>query len=894
MAYDLSGHCANGAYAASATGLPGDGPPADTGGAVNLGGVVTQTGQNLPTGNSPRTYEVWFNGGMTGNGSNAVPLLRHGDVELDYLTWNGDRFGPLGFGVCGTCPGVPTAPYSVHDGTWHMLAAAWDGTNFTFYIDGLNIGSVSRPPAFNTSPNAGLVLAPGYSAKYAELAVFNTALNPGIIADQSSGGLGQGPIGGAITGGELYGNKNVCFACLAKHIRSIAGDPVDTATGNFSETFHDLSVPGRGVPLDFSRSYNSGAATTNGPLGYGWTSSYNVSLAIAAGAVTVNQENGAQVNFTLSNGVYTAPPRVIATLVKNGDGTYTFTRQHTQILGFSSTGQLQSETDLNGQSASPTYATTLAYTGGQLTTVTDPAGRSLSIAYQGTLITGVTDVATGRVVHFGYNDGAGNLTDVTDANTGASHFGYGAAPASHLLTTIQDPRLNTTTNHYDAQSRVDIQTDRMNRQTTFAYAGSPLTAAGGSTTITDPRTYKTVDQYQYGLRISETKAFGTPSAATWTYTYDPATVAVSTMTDPNGHVWSYTYDMSGNLLTSTDPLSRQTVNTWDAIGDMTSTTDPLQVMTTNTFDSRGDLLSTARPLIPSSPPVTSTATYAYADTAHPGDVTRMTDPDQNLKPSAQQLPWQYGYDQYGNKNLVIDPGLNKTTSTFNADGWLLTKVSPNGYAIGPVAAYTTSYDYTDQRLGAPHINGFGDVGITTDPLGRKTTLAYDANRNLTDSTDANVHKTHNVYDADNELTEVDRADNGKLLSGYDANGNVASQTDGLNQPTAYLYDPLNHQSSVKDPLLRTTGYVFRCRRQPQDRHRSPEPGHDQLLRRRRRADRCHIQRRQDAKCRSHPLRSRRAASGRHGRHRDDDLCLRLPAPPDAADQRRAKGGQLRV
>lgn len=47
------------------------------------------------------------------------------------------------------------------------------------------------------------------------------------------------------------------------------GQPVNCATGEFWHTLTDLSVPGRGVPLNFARTYNSINASVNGPLGYG-------------------------------------------------------------------------------------------------------------------------------------------------------------------------------------------------------------------------------------------------------------------------------------------------------------------------------------------------------------------------------------------------------------------------------------------------------------------------------------------------------------------------------------------------------------------------------------------------------------------------------------------------
>jgi hypothetical protein len=50
-----------------------------------------------------------------------------------------------------------------------------------------------------------------------------------------------------------------------------AGDPVDCATGNFSESYTDLSIPGRGPGLDLTRTYNSLGAGSEGPYGYGWS-----------------------------------------------------------------------------------------------------------------------------------------------------------------------------------------------------------------------------------------------------------------------------------------------------------------------------------------------------------------------------------------------------------------------------------------------------------------------------------------------------------------------------------------------------------------------------------------------------------------------------------------------
>ncbi len=55
------------------------------------------------------------------------------------------------------------------------------------------------------------------------------------------------------------------------------GDPVNVATGNVYDLREDLNLPGKGLPLQFVRTYNS-QDTIRKPLGYGWTHSYNASL----------------------------------------------------------------------------------------------------------------------------------------------------------------------------------------------------------------------------------------------------------------------------------------------------------------------------------------------------------------------------------------------------------------------------------------------------------------------------------------------------------------------------------------------------------------------------------------------------------------------------------------
>ena len=62
-------------------------------------------------------------------------------------------------------------------------------------------------------------------------------------------------------------------------------DPVNLATGNYTYNHADLRIPGRGLPFEFKRSYNSKDAgiQTGKPLGFGWTHSYNLSVTVDQG-----------------------------------------------------------------------------------------------------------------------------------------------------------------------------------------------------------------------------------------------------------------------------------------------------------------------------------------------------------------------------------------------------------------------------------------------------------------------------------------------------------------------------------------------------------------------------------------------------------------------------------
>lgn len=545
------------------------------------------------------------------------------------------------------------------------------------------------------------------------------------------------------------------------------GSPVNCATGVFWHDFQDFVIPGRGVQLDLGRTYSSNNATTDGPFGFGWTHSYNRTLTLdGSGNATVHQENGAAVTFNTNGaGGFSAPPRVLATLTANGDGTYTFIRDADSIAQvFSATGQLVSEADRNG------YATTLSYTGNELASVSDSAGRKVTFTYAGSHISQVSD-PLGRTIAFSY-DGNGNLSSTTDPLGRVTTFTY---DASHLMTGTTDPRGGSTSNTYDSLGRVTRQVDAAGRATTWSYSGDPASAAGGSTTSVDSHSNATVYSYANLELLSVTHGSGGPISATTGYSYDPSTLGVTSITDPNGHTTTKTYDRQGNQLSSTDPLGNTTSYTFNSFNEVVTNTSPLDETTIFSYDANGNLTQIVDPL-------GNATSYDYADAAHPGDLTSSTDPDGRVTTST--------YNAQGDRastSLTPSVGVTETSHfVYDADGERVCAASPNAIASG------------------------ADCGLAGAPRNpRTTTMVYDADRELLSLTDPQDHATTYAYDPDGNRTNVTASNGHVTTTTYDALDRPVSVTTGAGgtapSATTSAYD-LAPGSGACDPSVSAGTY----------------------------------------------------------------------------------------
>jgi YD repeat-containing protein len=153
------------------------------------------------------------------------------------------------------------------------------------------------------------------------------------------------------------------------------GSMAHIASGNLAHSQDLFSSKSSALPAGLSIYYNS-LDPHNGSLGRGWSHNYDITLKENFdGSVLISKGNWKYEYFTLSGGAYTAQVGNYSNLVKNADRTFTLTSKDGLATTFSDDGKATSISDRN------TNTTSFAYAGSDLTTATDPYGRTVEFTY---------------------------------------------------------------------------------------------------------------------------------------------------------------------------------------------------------------------------------------------------------------------------------------------------------------------------------------------------------------------------------------------------------------------------------------------------------------------------------------------------------------------------------
>ena len=621
----------------------------------------------------------------------------------------------------------------------------------------------------------------------------------------------------------------------SRHAR--INEPVDLVTGRFIVEKTDLVLPGRQA-IELRRTYRSENPVA-GLLGIGWTLDRYESRVFQSGSQLLLRlpdqsryafTQGAPGQWTnssepfLRGTVLTPLPGDFRWQLRFKDGTV---QRFERLLGFANEAALAAITDRNSNMVTITRVPQ-PFQNHKITQITEPAGRSFTLAYNAQdRIASVTD-PLGRVVQYGY-DAQGRLETVTDPAGGVTRYTY---DASHRIVAITDPRnITFITNEYDpVTGRVIRQTQADGGVWQFAYTlngtfvtdtavtdprGNPTTyrfsAEGFTLSTTDALGQTTVNEYAPGsnLLLATPEPLGRttrftydtqgnvttitdPAGSVRTFTYEPTFNQVASITDSLGQVTNFGYDGQANLTSITDPLGKVTTLAYNAFGQPLTTTDPLGNTTTFTYDSQGNLTSTADPL-------GNTSTFQYDAMSRllrqldpRGQVTAFAyDPLNRLTALTDALGGvtSFSYDPNGNLLTVTDARGNATSHTYDLMDRLSTRTDPLG------ASESFVYDLT------------GNLTQRTDRKGQVSTFSYDTLNRRTSASYADATSTSFAYDAAGRLVRVDDSVGGTLTNAYDPLDRLLAQSTLLGT-VSYQHDALGRRTRLEVPGVLPTTYSY--------------------------------------------------------------------------------------
>jgi RHS repeat-associated protein/uncharacterized repeat protein (TIGR02059 family) len=639
-----------------------------------------------------------------------------------------------------------------------------------------------------------------------------------------------------------YGDGNAAAPGVCNCGQS-PGDPVNSVNGDYSDTYTDAKVASYGPPLRFQRTYDSSlaqaqaAAGTPGPLGYGWTDNWNMSLGSNAGTVTVNQADGAVATFQApsggacsspyvgsgASGTYCALPAVTASLTFNSaNSTYTFTTHPYQTYTFNTSGQLTAESGPGGATLNLAYNTPAPGAGNcpssaaSCMTVTSASGRALVIGSNSSgRVTSVTD-PLGRSWTYIYCSppsstcSSGDLVSVTDPRSKITTYTYDEGNSNsnlvHDLLTVTKPNGqpggpdagDSLVNVYNSSGQVSSQTEPAGNQTTFNYSNLD-TSGSGYTLVTDPDGNQTQYTYNNHILVGRTVGYGTSSPATWTYRPDPSTLLDDTVIDPNGDETDYTYNSNGDLTAKTNALGATWSYSYNGFDEQTCAALPLAANPCASLSPPAAIPAGSSTVGPPASAPPKYVTYSEYDTN--GNPIWTTSGDYNPGSSSASQS-RTSYQLYNGQTVTLG-GTNDSCGA-SAPNSSLPCATINPDAVVSQLGYDSSGDLTSSAT--LDGNGGGELATTTygyDSDGELTTVTA-PDGNLAGATAA-TYTTTNVYNADGELTSKTVSHTGGGITarttsyGYDDNGNQTSLTDPRTKETDYKYTADDQLSLVTDP-----------------------------------------------------------------------------------------------
>jgi len=678
----------------------------------------------------------------------------------------------------------------------------------------------------------------------------------------------------------------------------------DLKIGHFQASWIDLNIPLAGIPIQINRVYDSLGANRPGSFGFGWRldiaeTSLRTTIPNAGQLgdelfrgfrpgtrVFVTLPGGKRVGFTFEpelnnrffpifDPAFTPDPGVRANLyvdrhdLRFDDQTGEFqsyidrvpynpaspvfgghyrlvTAEGLEFRIQGVTGQLETLSDLNGNSLLYTDDGIFASSGKSIAFERDSAGR----------ITEITD-PSGETLTYSY-DSAGNLVSFTDREENTTTFAY-HPNLPHFLTDITDPLGRPVQrNEYDADGRLIAYVDIDGEEVSFSYDpdNSLRTiedSLGNQTTLVydpfgnvvqqiDPKGNLTQRTYDVNNALA---SITDPLGNTTTFSNDEFGF-VEQMTDPLGNTIVITYAPFGRVKSITDALGNTMRFEYDGFGNRTASVDALGFRTTYVYDLQGNVLRKTDPL------GTFTEFSYDADgnqltkvvTDHLGTVLSdeafAYDNNNNLIEHRQRqttlagprtLVSTFTYDAEDRLRTSTDPENHTTTHEYDANGNLSVVIDPLSrrfeYEYTPYDSLevirlpsgtesTNSYDSEERWTGLTGFFG-RNTRFEYDALDRlsvaiypddspadpddnpRSVIEYDEAGRVVARVNEDGHRTRFVHDRAGRIIAERNPDDEELTFIYDAGGRLVGKTDPLGRTTTYLYDAMDNLLETRFP-----------------------------------------------------------------------------------------------
>jgi YD repeat-containing protein len=581
-------------------------------------------------------------------------------------------------------------------------------------------------------------------------------------------------------------------------------DPVNTFTGAQQIDGLILKEDGK-IPFDFGIKYDSNLLG-KGELGTGWTYDYGIKLEILDDQTAIIHwnQNSSSIYFIGNNSDYYSMDSEVkgSQLVKNLDGSYTFTTSDQNKYMFNTEGKLIQIKDQHGNVLVLSYDAS-----GNLAEVKEPiSNQYIDFKHnEKGLISEVTDEIN-RKVSFAYDEN-NNLIEVIHVNSDITKYTYNSD--GRILLAVDGNGKKLFENKYDTEGRIIEQHDAVeaHKPTTFNYQAD--SAGNTVTTVTDRIGNQKVFSYDSkGNMLSLTNELGKKKE----YTYDSNGNRLSEK-DENGNIKTYTYDERGNRLSVTDEEDNVTVMEYTYCNNLASVQNSVYGKTIYTYDANNNLIGILDPnggltkaiydenslLTSETTPNLNITTYTY----NAGEVETKTDSNGNKS--------TFEYDAAGRAVTVTDRNGNKTYFTYdNSDNLIEAKDS-----LGAAKKYT--YDNNMNKLTEEDSKGNitnyayndnGDLASTTDPLGNTTKYEYNDEQRLTKVIYPSGAFEETAYDAAGRV--ICKTDTAGIYTKfeYDAVGNVISKTVKGQGTTKFTYYKNNKLHTVTAPSGDTIEYKY--------------------------------------------------------------------------------------